>query len=224
MLAELLADAPVAVREMHPRDAQVERLPHAEAALVAKAIDERKRQFAAGRTVARQALADVGAATPPILWTAERAPLWPEGVVGSITHTKGWAAAAVGRAKDVLGVGLDVEPAAALKPRVFDAIATEDDRQALRLAGLDGERFGKAIFCAKEAAYKAQYALTGTYLGFAAMFVELDPETGCFRAVFRQAAAEAFRPGDVLQGRFQQDERFVRAAVLIPAESAIQRV
>lgn len=36
--------------------------------------------------------------------------MWPDGVVGSMTHCDGYRAAAVAHAGEVLGVGIDAEP------------------------------------------------------------------------------------------------------------------
>jgi 4'-phosphopantetheinyl transferase EntD len=59
------------------------------------AVDSRLREFATGRSCARQALAGLGLAPAPILRGAKREPLWPAGIVGSITHCRGYRAAAV---------------------------------------------------------------------------------------------------------------------------------
>ena len=54
---------------------------------------------------------------------AKREPLWPAGVVGSITHCDGYRAAAVARATDLATVGIDAEPHEPLPDGVLAAIA-----------------------------------------------------------------------------------------------------
>ncbi|MBW2215557.1 MAG: hypothetical protein JRF48_14335 [Deltaproteobacteria bacterium] len=57
-------------------------------------------QFTAGRVCSRIALGRLGvAATTPVLRGEDRAPIWPPGFVGTITHTDTWCAAAVARTR-----------------------------------------------------------------------------------------------------------------------------
>ena len=42
--------------------------------------------------------------------SSDGAPIWPQGVIGSITHTRELAAAVAMRGIDALGIGLDAEP------------------------------------------------------------------------------------------------------------------
>jgi len=69
----------------------------------------RQREFAAGRACARRAMRELGVPGGPVLRGLRRAPLFPDGVVGSITHTNGFCAAAVARSASFAGVGLDAE-------------------------------------------------------------------------------------------------------------------
>ena len=81
-----------------------------EEAAIARAVPKRRREFATGRGCARAALNRLGEPPVPILRGPQGAPLWPAGVVGSITHCDGYRAAAVARTSDIATVGLDAEP------------------------------------------------------------------------------------------------------------------
>ena len=83
-----------------PVESQPDPLEAPERAAVAGAVASRQREFAGGRTCARRALLRLGHAAQPIPVGACRAPVWPHGVVGSITHCSSFAAAAVARAAD----------------------------------------------------------------------------------------------------------------------------
>lgn len=111
-----------------------------------------------------------------------------------------------------------------LKPDLVRSVTREEEREAL--ARLPEERallHAKAIFSAKEAAYKAQYALSRTFLGFSAMRIELDLAAGGFRAVFVLPAGDVFRPGDVLEGRILFERGLVACGVAIPAGGTYDR-
>jgi 4'-phosphopantetheinyl transferase EntD len=180
MIAPLL---PVAVcAEIFADPPQPAMLPE-EAAEIAGASAERRREFATVRRCARIALRQAGLPAAPVLPDADRVPRWPEGVVGSLTHCTGYRAAAVARADDCSGVGIDAEPHAALPGEVLDLILRDEERT--RLVGLTDSgpdvHWDRVVFCAKEAAYKAWFPLTRQWLGFAdvSTTVRLD---GTFRA------------------------------------------
>ena len=51
--------------------------------------EERRNEFIAGRHCAREALARIGVSSCALPPDKNRAPQWPEGVIGSISHTGG---------------------------------------------------------------------------------------------------------------------------------------
>lgn len=186
----------------------------AEAAAMARAVDKRRREFTAGRVLVRRAMQQLGLPQAPLLNGEDRAPRWPDDVVGSITHTAGICAVAVAARGEVLSIGIDAEQDEPLKPELWDTICTP--RDLAWLAGQDTERRGelaKAIFSAKECAYKAQYLLTQQYLGFHAMSVELSENT--WRATFETNAGMSFGPGDVLEGRWRRARGVVATAIVL---------
>jgi 4'-phosphopantetheinyl transferase EntD len=100
---------PATVRSVHTRtDPPVELFP-SEAALLVTAVEKRRQEFATVRHCARLALAELGVAPAPILPGIRGAPIWPDGIVGSMTHCTGYRAAAVGRTTQVGGIGIDAE-------------------------------------------------------------------------------------------------------------------
>jgi 4'-phosphopantetheinyl transferase EntD len=186
----------------------------AEQEAVAGAAKPRIQQFTAGRVCSRIALGRLGvAATIPILRGEDRAPVWPPGFVGSISHTDVWCAAAVARATTVRSIGIDLEPATPLKESLWRRVCTPKEREWLH--GLhDPGLMGKILFGAKESVYKCQYPITTMFLGFHA--VELEIGSDWFRGVFQQQAGE-FKPGDVMSGRYLVEEGLVACACELPA-------
>ena len=155
----------------------------AERAVVSGASAERRREFATGRHCARTALGRIGVLAGPILPDEDRAPQWPAGVVGSITHCARYRAAAVTHSDEVAGVGIDAEPHAPLPGEVLALVLRDEERARLvSLADAHSDvHWDRVVYCAKEAAYKAWFPLTRRWLGFAdvSTTVRLD---GTFRA------------------------------------------
>lgn len=137
--------------------------------LVARAIDTRRAEFAAGRTCARLALSELGFAPAPILRGELRCPVWPPAATGSISHTDGYALAAVRRigqpAVDVL-VGLDAEHLGRVKPKLYRRLFTEAERAWLAGLGPRAETVATAMFGCKESFYKAQFVESSAWVGF----------------------------------------------------------
>jgi len=147
--------------------------------LVAKAIEKRKWEFRAGRHCARRACAELGMPEVAILSGSDRAPLWPAGAVGSITHTGAgsgaYAAAVVARSSDVRALGVDAELAKPLPEDLEARVLTARERAFVD--SLDASARGLTAmlhFSAKEAFYKCQYPLTQRFLGFQDVEVEFE--------------------------------------------------
>ncbi|WP_420708544.1 4'-phosphopantetheinyl transferase family protein, partial [Streptomyces sp. ERV7] len=199
MLAGLLP-AGVAVAELFADPPSVELFPQ-EAALVAKAVDKRKREFATVRLCARTALAQLGHPPGPILplgegpaW-AQRAPRWPDGVVGSMTHCDGYRAAAVAPTSAIASVGVDAEPNAPLPDGVRTMVTRPEEGLTLdRLAvSHPAVAWDRLLFSAKESVFKAWFPLTGRWLDFGDCVITPDPERGTFTGALRV-------PGPVVDG------------------------
>ena len=169
--------------------------------LVAQAGPKRRRDFALGRACARTALAALGQQDAVIGRSENGAPLLPAGVLGSITHTKGYAAALVTKARHAHGLGIDAERVGGvtqdLWPRLFDAaecdyLSETDARQQ--------QVFATLFFSAKEAIYKA----SGTQSGLPFRAIHITPEEHGFTAAWS---------GEIFRGRYVLRDDLMLTAV-----------
>ncbi|MCA2011857.1 4'-phosphopantetheinyl transferase superfamily protein [Cereibacter sphaeroides] len=155
-----------------------------EAEAMARAVPSRVAEFSGGRTAARIAIGrEVAIPMGP-----DRAPIWPEGLHGSITHAGGWALAVTGQGM----IGADLELDEDLPDEIRETVLLPEER------GADG-RQARLIFSAKECVYKAQYPVTRQLFGFETFAVTLGD--GTFRAVW-QRDVEPFSAGQSVEGRF----------------------
>lgn len=177
-------------------------LPPEEQALIAKAVPKRRREFAAGRLLARRMLGELGVPDQPLLRGEHGAVPWPDGIQASISHCGPWVGVAMTSAPEISGIGLDIEFAKPLEEKYWHVILTEEDMCHLQSWPQESRPgVAKRIFGAKEAAYKAQYPTSGLFLPFSAMWIAVEQGLAGFEATFRQDAAP-WRTGDVLAGRF----------------------
>lgn len=197
-----------------------------EAASTGRMSPDRLREFALGRACARRALASLGLADAPVLRGPDRAPVWPDGVIGSITHCDGFCGVAVATRGAILSVGLDAELAAPLSAGALRRICTPDDLAHLAelpgldaLPGLPHPGWGKLIFSAKESFYKCYFPLTHTRLGFRDAQVRLDLERQRFEVRLIRPDAPDAAGRRVFAGRFALRAPHVFTAVTLPASS-----
>jgi 4'-phosphopantetheinyl transferase EntD len=184
----------------------------AEMELVQDAVEKRRREFAAGRACAHAALAQLGLAQGPVLRGPNREPLWPPGVVGSITHTRDYCAAAVADAAVLLGLGIDAEVNAVLADGVYARISTPEDRS--NPLSIPGVHLPALLFSAKEAVFKAWYPLARTWLGYQDAAISFDVPNGAFTVHLLPSAPRDALPSPVVfSGRFAASERHVFTVV-----------
>jgi 4'-phosphopantetheinyl transferase EntD len=151
---------------------------------VGRAVEKRRREFTTARICAREALEKLGFPAVAIPTGTRGEPIWPAGVVGSITHCDGYRACAVGRSSDVVSIGIDAEPNAPLPDGLVGEIARPEELPWLDRLGreLPEVHWDRLLFSAKESVYKAWFPLARRWLGFEDAVVDVDPSTQTFAA------------------------------------------
>jgi 4'-phosphopantetheinyl transferase EntD len=192
-----------------------------EEAAIARAVDERRREFATTRACARAALARFGMPSAPIVPGERGAPQWPANVVGSITHCAGYRAAAVARAGDVATVGIDAEPNLPLPDGVLGMIALASERAVLAELGTatPGPCWDRLLFSAKESVYKAWFPLTRRWLDFGDVLMTIESAAGTFTAhLLVPGPTVGRRRLTEFTGRWLVRNGLVLTAIVVPAE------
>lgn len=183
-----------------------------EEAVLGPVVAGRRRDFVRGRRCARLAMGRLGVEPAPVLRGPKREPLWPGDVVGAITHTSGFAAAAVALRGDAGSIGLDAEPDEPLPPGVLERVAREEDLVWVESwAGIGVANPDRLLFTLKEAVYKAWYPLARRWLGFNDAAIEIDSERRSFRASILIDG-----PLRTMTGRFAAVDGVIIAAVEVP--------
>ena len=138
-----------------------------EAASVVNAVPKRQLEFAAGRVAARRALAMIGAPAVSIPVTPDRAPRWPGGIVGSITHAQDLAVAVVSSNRTITSIGVDLERSGAVSAELWNTVFRPEEHVTLRaLSETEQTSWAALAFSAKETFFKYQFPLTGQWLDF----------------------------------------------------------
>lgn len=179
----------------------------------------RQAEFVAGRLCARQALKAAGARRTKVGVDPKRAPRWPEGFVGAITHAEGFIWAAVAPSEHLKGLGIDSE-------RILDAdsaqevqsialIPAEMDRAHEWVAqGMDLATSTALIFSVKESLYKCLAPRAGRFFELhQAEVCELDPKARRFKVRLIAEVSQEFAQGFALSGRYAVSPGLVHTAI-----------
>jgi 4'-phosphopantetheinyl transferase EntD len=192
-----------------------------EAAAVERAVGKRRQEFAAGRALARAALARLGEPPRAIPTGILREPTWPAGIVGSITHCAGYCAAAVARDGMVAALGIDAEPNARLPTDTLDVVARPEERDWIEAHPATSHCWGRLLFSAKESLYKTWFPLTRRWLDFAGARVAFEAGAGTFRAsLVEERLTLDGRTVDCFEGRYLVRGDHLFTAIFIPREPA----
>lgn len=151
---------------------------------ITKAVIKRRAEFLAGRYAARRCFEKLGAMSKKyehfsfdsdfdLQIGAHRSPLWPQGFIGSISHTNSSACALVTSTDYYHGVGIDIEnwlPRSSYEQIGSLILAGNDESliqsNASNSSQISVQNLFTLIFSAKESLFKALYPLVGCYFDF----------------------------------------------------------
>lgn len=185
---------------------------------LAQAARKRQVEFLAGRDVAARAMSAIAPehAGVTIGIGTQREPLWPVGIVGSITHSSGHAGAAVARARDCIAIGIDSEPIIALKTAAEVATTICHPAELQRIG--DSLISLTIVFSAKESLYKCLGPLVRKSFEFQDAEIEMfDVISGRFSVRLLRDLHEAYRIGWQIHGRVVVDGVFVHTGIALGA-------
>ncbi|MEM7417150.1 MAG: 4'-phosphopantetheinyl transferase superfamily protein [Gemmatimonadota bacterium] len=186
---------------------------------VARAVDVRRREFSTARRFAREAMARFGLPPAPLVPDENRAPVWPEGIVGSITHTREHCAVAVARRAEVASIGIDVETIGRASEGIDRLIMVPGEAEPWQSAGFDGPEVTALVFSAKEAFYKCQFPLTHRMLAFGDVRVRPSGDGG-FTVVPEDVNDEDF---DILRRCGQSGRWHISGGMVVTALAPTDR-
>jgi 4'-phosphopantetheinyl transferase EntD len=174
---------------------------------------KRREEFVAGRMCANEALRRFGLPLSQVGREASGAPIWPAGVLGSITHTNAIAAAVIAPASEFKAVGLDIEEVGAVDVNLWPLLFSEPETLRLgEAAPFARTCLATALFAAKEAFYKAQWPLTREWVDFLDVEVELSDRAFSIRPLSSKAWTQYLHEPE---GRWIQSGEVIAATVLI---------
>lgn len=142
---------------------------------IAASAHKRQVEYFHGRLAARYALASYGLEKFQVETGMMGEPVWPSGIIGSITHSQYYAAAVALPSGRNGGIGIDIER---FVDHDEDMAVSHQIVSARELMYLSSLSFGMTlsdlviiVFSAKESFYKAAFRLVGRFFDFHAVEV-----------------------------------------------------
>ncbi|NVZ19712.1 4'-phosphopantetheinyl transferase family protein [Pseudomonas costantinii] len=189
-------------------------------ASIQRSVAKRQAEFLAGRLCARAALQQLDHLECVPAIGEDRAPVWPEHISGSITHSTGHAAAIVGHKAQWRGLGMDLENVLTLEraERLAGEILTADELQ--RMAAIPREQVALLVtltFSAKESLFKALYPIVQKRFYFEHAEVLAWSESGHVRLRLLTDLSAEWCHGKELDGQFALHDGQLLSLVAIGA-------
>ena len=151
----------------------------------------------------------------PIPLSSSRAPVWPHGCVGSISHADGLCVAHVARHRDLAGIGVDVEQVNAVTFDLAGHVCAPDEWNRIARDSTWDIDAATLCFSAKEAVFKAYFPATLAFLEFTDVELDVDWTRGVFAASLMSGDKPAAAGHRRFQGRFARVGNYVATAVWI---------
>lgn len=193
-------------------------------ASLARAHPRRLGEFVLGRLCARRALGDRSRTLLDV--GPERAPIWPTGMIGSISHAGGFAWAVAVSQEHQRGIGVDSEEplSATAADEIRTTVLTPSDLRLLESSDactLPADVWLTIVFSAKESVFKCLHPLVQTFFEFADVQVEaLDPRRRALELRTLRNLSKEIPAGTTLEARFVTDGDFVHTVVGWPGTPA----
>jgi enterobactin synthetase component D len=164
-----LKDAKISSHPVPPEKDKIQLVESSIPTNLEKASPGRIQEFLAGRIAAYQSAQELGFELNLLPVGSDRGPVWPQDLVGSISHTKKMAVAIVGLSSCYRSLGIDIESIIESQ-RALDLcsmMASEDEIQFLHnQKDLTFEQGLTLLFSAKEAFYKMLNPLCRCFIEF----------------------------------------------------------
>lgn len=186
--------------------------------IAANAVQKRKIEFCIGRLAAHASLSQISTRKIPILIGKYNEPLWPDGIVGSISHSGKMAIAAVARMDVAAGIGVDIE----LMPNNISANFIDEVcsvNEAIWANDMPEKRLERAImvFSAKESIFKTFFPIVHCVLDYKDVELIWQDSSHCFIGKLRKKLNETFDAGYSFMVGCRKIDKYIFTYMTLPS-------
>ncbi len=173
---------------------------------------KRKTEYVLGRLAAREAILALGMCGK-VTRDEVGKPVWPKGVVGSITHKNSWGMAITALKANYQSVGIDLEEINEGIRKIENKVCTDLEKKWIYENPLEFDQRLTSLFAAKEALFKCLNPISKKFFGFQDATCKWN-ETG-FTATLNIELSAKFTEGSKIEIGISYKNNFVLAFVYI---------
>jgi 4'-phosphopantetheinyl transferase EntD len=158
-----------------------------EASIIASASIKRKLEFSSGRYCAKKLLEQYNHTNISILPGQNREPVWPDGIIGSISHCKDLCGAVINKRTEIHSIGFDIENIKQTRNDIGRIVCTPEEKQWIKQQNqYPYNILVLLIFSLKESVYKCIYQYKQIKIGFKDCIVIPDFSTNTAKLHFQK--------------------------------------
>lgn len=178
---------------------------------ISNAVNSRKAEFLAGRFLANNIIIKLGYSNAKVDISANRLPLWPDNIKGSISHTDGFAICGISSCKSVNRLGVDIELLDQEVPLdLIKTVMCKDEILLANLSGLNSSNIFLFFFSAKESLFKALYPEVKFFFDFdVAKIININIEEKTFYIALRYSLNSTHTKGMIYKGRYHLSDTHI---------------
>ncbi|RXJ71045.1 phosphopantetheinyl transferase [Veronia nyctiphanis] len=166
---------------------------------IVKSVKKRQAEYLAGRYLAKLAQERLNGIASEIATGPQREPLWPNGLIGSISHHQSQAVCALTKQSNPeQGIGIDIESVVdeETQAALIKTVVIEEERMLLKNYFTESEGL-TAIFSAKESIFKACYPQVKGYFDFLdVQLISCSRES--FHFIFNKKLSNFINEGNII--------------------------
>lgn len=168
-----------------------------------RAVKKRRAEYLASRYCLQQALASWGITDFVLSNGPDRAPLWPEGINGSLSHTHQQICALLTQRQDVIpGVDCETIMSEEMASETWKMLIGVGEKQRLAQSEVPFATALTVAFSVKESLYKALYPQIKQFMDFsAAEIVACSADLQSLRLRLTQTFSPIMTVGRIFEGR-----------------------
>ena len=175
---------------------------------LARAVTKRRAEYLAGRAIARVAQHELEI-EGQVGIGADGAPVWPQGLSGSISHSRTRCACLL-VPRQASSLGIDTEAIAGASELSTILLTVANARERVLLEGSDNIAVDATLcFSAKETLFKALYSTVKRYFGFECAQLTNLPKDGRIRLSLTQTLHPKLRKGRTFEIKYEIDANYV---------------
>jgi len=181
------------------------------------AVVTRKAEYLAGRICSQKALAILNIKGFNVLSDSNRCSLWPDGIKGSITHSRYNAMAAITQEKSIFSVGIDLEPIVKTEVmlNIKDQISSYHEMKLITSFYPDEIAF-TLLFSAKESFFKAAYPSIKKYFNFDTIeLIDFSIEKNILAFSMQKDLNDFFKKDNLYYAKFRVKNNYVVTHIII---------